>query len=449
MSFFHVIEAYSREYPNNLSLMLSDGANYSYKDLYVTIYRNINWLVKNSLVNKIVVLDVSDPFEYICCFIASLSVGCTVLPLQKNMNSFEREQIIKEINPDLIVDSCHTVDKKNKQFEFIPGNLLHFTSGSFGAKKIVVRPYYNLENEAKAVSDALGLNVGDTVLITSPLSHSFGCGMMRAVIWSGGALLMDAYNKVTGARNLMMQNPNVITGVPYLYSLLLRNPLKDSLKPYVRCFSGGAHLDKKLAIRWEETYKVPLRQEYGLSEGGIVSFSHKDYQIESIGKPIPDVTLEIVNADSDGIGEIVVRRPFAPTKYFFSHEASEFSEQGAVLTGDLGYVDNNNCYYLSGRKKAIINVAGLKVNPREVEICLKKHPAVHDAVVLGISDRLRGERPVAFVEAENDKLNSSDILPLLKKQLSSHKVPSKIIFLTEFPRTVSGKIDNLELLERI
>jgi long-chain acyl-CoA synthetase len=166
-----------------------------------------------------------------------------------------------------------------------------------------------------------------------------------------------------------------------------------------------------------------------------------------VGLPIPNVGVCIIDpADARALppgvtGEVVVRRRFPPAGYLghAADRADTFSAT-AIRTGDLGFLDDEGALTLTGRIKAMINVAGAKVAPREVEDALLRHPAVRDAAAFGVPSPELGEA-VAAVVVTAGAVSERALIAHCRTVLSAYKVPSTIHFVPELPRTPTGKPD--------
>jgi long-chain acyl-CoA synthetase len=119
---------------------------------------------------------------------------------------------------------------------------------------------------------------------------------------------------------------------------------------------------------------------------------------------------------------------------------------GWLLTGDIGYCDEDGYYYITDRKKDMLLVNGMNVYPREIEEVLYKYPGVAEAAVIGIPDARKGEQPLAFVAAaEGSPLEQKCLMEFLRERLAEYKVPKKVILMPSLPRNATGKILKTEL----
>jgi len=317
--------------------------------------------------------------------------------------------------------------------------VLHLTSGSSGRRKGVVRGEANLVDEARGVAQALELRPTDRILCSTPVYHSFASGLLCAALWS---LVAD-------------HRASIIAGVPYVFQFLSRTagPVRRDIGALRLAVSGGAHMHRAWNDRFRQRFGLPVVQEYGLSEGGIATFNLDDPQgrPESVGRPIPGVRLSIVDPDDPHralppgeTGEVVVHRRFCPTAYSGDPGESRrtFFAPDSVRTGDLGLLDDEGFLFLAGRSKLMINVAGTKVAPREVEAALLAHPAVTDAVVFDYPDDVLGETVRAVVVCRDGSAPTEPrLIAHCRRLLSAYKVPQAVYSLKSIPRTAAGKPD--------
>jgi acyl-coenzyme A synthetase/AMP-(fatty) acid ligase len=222
--------------------------------------------------------------------------------------------------------------------------------------------------------------------------------------------------------------------------------------------TGGAPLHADLAADWLDTVGVPLVQEYGLSEGGIATanLGRAREVPSSVGPALPGVQITVVDEQGRELprgqaGRIVIARRGNPSCYIGAQ--GEFvpvpggPAPGSVDTGDLGFLDDAELLHLTGRTKTLINVAGAKVVPQAVEAALLDHPAVQDAVVLGLGDRLRGEIVAALIEGDPETVRPGDLAEHLRRRLSPFMIPRRWLIVPSAPRTASGK-PNLQAIRQ-
>jgi acyl-CoA synthetase (AMP-forming)/AMP-acid ligase II len=297
------------------------------------------------------------------------------------------------------------------------------------------------------------LGADDRVLCATPVYHSFASGLLLACLLTATpCLLLDRLSPAALLDLACREAATIVAGVPYVFQTLTALASSEEARPPLRLgVSGGAPLQAETARCFRERFGAPLVQEYGLSEAGIVSLNLAcPERTESLGTPIPNVSLRIVDpADASrelpagAVGEVLVQRAFPPTAYLDHPEESRatFTDHG-VRTGDLGCIAPEGHLTLTGRIKSMINVAGAKVAPREVEHVLLCHPAVEEAIVFGVPSPELGEAVAAVVVLNSGSItNESALIAHCRERLSAYKVPATVHILPELPRTASGKPD--------
>src|SRR5262245_26404240 len=223
---------------------------------------------------------------------------------------------------------------------------------------------------------------------------------MPLVLQGSPLLILRDLLPATLSSVLSLEEPCVFPGVPALFEMLSRLPEQAMTPRGLRlCISAGAPLRPDTAVAFRSRFGLPVRSFYGASEcGGITFDASQDGRVAeagngSVGLPLPGVEVRL----SEEEGRVSVRSSAVAFGYLSGVEASgngEFSE-GWFRTGDTGRFDAHGRLVLTGRLGALVNVAGRKVNPREVETALLAVPGVGDAVVLGVPDAARGEALVA------------------------------------------------------
>ena len=204
---------------------------------------------------------------------------------------------------------------------------------------------------------------------------------------------------------------------------------------------------------------MPLIEGYGLSESSPVASLNPiegTRKPGSIGLPIKDVELAVWDESGNAlavrkVGEIVIRGGNVMQGYWKNPDATAAAlRDGWLLTGDIGYRDEDGYFYITDRKKDMLLVNGINVYPREIEEAIYKFPGVHEVAVVGKPDARRGELPIAFLAPkEGETVDEKALQTYLKANLADYKVPRKIIKLSALPRTATGKILKTALREQI
>jgi len=193
--------------------------------------------------------------------------------------------------------------------------------------------------------------------------------------------------------------------------------------------------------------KVNFYTYYGLTEASrstFLLFNENKNKLESVGKPPTGIEIKILDdvgqiIPTNQIGEIFIKGDHVIKTYWKNSKANQSINNGWLKTGDLGYFDSDGFLFLKSRKDDMINVGGEKFTPEEVELIIKEIPEVIDVVVVGIPNEIFGQLPIAFV-VTNNKTISTQIINYCSKKMERYKIPHKIVFLDEIPKTDSGKI---------
>ena len=186
---------------------------------------------------------------------------------------------------------------------------------------------------------------------------------------------------------------------------------------------------------------------YGLTEASrstFLLFNKNKNKINSVGKPAPGIEIKILdengkNLSTNQIGEITIKGDNVITNYWNNSKADNSINYGWLKTGDVGYLDSDGFLYLKSRKDDMLNVGGEKFTPEEVELVIKEIPEILDVGVIGIPNEHFGQVPIAFI-VTNNKISSAYIIKQCNEKLERYKIPQKIIFLDNIPKTDSGKI---------
>ncbi|WP_330241365.1 class I adenylate-forming enzyme family protein [Streptomyces sp. NBC_00525] len=407
--------------------------------------------------------------RWVIDFLALRSCGHPVLPLPEAMPAATAEALARDMGATLLVSANgagRLPGPEPAEADTDPIALVHLTSGTTGTAKGVLRSAANIEDEAAAVAQALGLGPEHPVLTGTPVSHSFASGLLTAALRAGApTLLTPRYDPAGMVRMAHEHRPGTMCGTPYVFRAVARaKEVRRSGLPGLRHpLSGGAPLHPSWAEAWQQVTGVPICQEYGLSEGGIatMNLAARPDTVGSVGLPVPGVTVRVLGPDGSPLGagqagRVVIDRPATPAHYLTggggrapvpTAPALPGDGPGAsfVETGDLGSLDEHGRLRLTGRTKVLINVAGAKVSPFDVEHHLLNSPSVKDAVVAGVPDPDRGEMVAALVHADPGT-TTSELAKHLRERLSSFAVPRRWVFTSDIPRTASGKPDRARVL---
>lgn len=329
-----------------------------------------------------------------------------------------------------------------------------YTSGTTGKPKGALLSHANLIANCEQIGSVLEFKPEDNMLCVLPLFHSFGATVCQnASLYVGAAVTIVEQFQPTRILEVMQRlGVTIFPGVPAMYAALLQfaDAPEDALSTVRLCVSGGAPMPEATMRAFEERYRTVIIEGDGPTECSPVTAVNPPFGIRkvgTIGLPVPGCEMRIFD-DNDAevpvgqVGEIVVRGPNVMLGYHNQPtETAEAMRNGWYHTGDLGHVDTEGYFSIVDRKKDMLIVGGMNVYPREVEEVLYAHPSVLDAAVIGAPDALRGDEVVAVVVTKPDaEPNARELLSYCRSQLAVFKVPRRVIFRDQLPRSTTGKV---------
>ena len=345
--------------------------------------------------------------------------------------------------------------------------VLQYTGGTTGMPKAAMLTHANIAVNALQIAAHMpSLRPGQEKLLgVLPFFHVFA---MTAVLNCGVAIgaelqLHSRFQIDKIMRAIPRDRPTVLHAVPTIYGAIADAAEKSRIDiGSIRvCISGGAPLPEEIRLRFERLTGARLVEGYGLTEAApLVTCNPPDGEVRprSVGLPaawtlveIRDTTPPYTLLPPGQRGEICVRGPQVMAGYLDRPDdtAAIFIE-GALRTGDIGYLDEDGYLFVTDRIKDVIICGGYNVYPRVIEEALYEHQAVAEAVVVGAPDAYRGETPVAFVTLRPDTpATVADLAAHLRAALSPIEQPSRIEIRPDLPKTAVGKLSRKELRQEL
>lgn len=338
-----------------------------------------------------------------------------------------------------------------------------YSSGSTGKPKGTVHLQHDMifchEGFAKGVLD---LRENDVVFSASKLFFGYGMGNGMCFPFRAGAssvLLPErpVPEKVMAA--IERYRPTLFFGVPTLYSAMLREAENKNydLSSIRLCISAGESLPPEIYRRWQEKFGIEILDGLGSTEALHIFISNRPGSSRpgSSGKVVPGYEVKIVREDGTEaepgeIGELLVKGDSLAPYYWNKHEATKQRMLGEWFkTGDKYYQDEEGYFWFCGRSDDMLKVGGIWVSPIEVENSLMEHPEVLETAVIGVPDGNELIKPEAYVVLRDPMLAGEELAQELqqhvKERLAPYKYPRRIHFVTELPKTASGKIQRFKL----
>ena len=335
-----------------------------------------------------------------------------------------------------------------------------YTSGTTGrAKGVLLSQHSMLWVTAACWAPIAGLSPDDLVLSPLPLFHSYALNLSVLSILAVGATehLLERFSTQEVTQRLQEGPYTLMPGVPTMFHYLLQGSPQGTRFPNLRlCISAGAIMPATLNREFEQRFRVPLLDGYGITETSTMvtmNWPTGGRVLGSCGLPVPGLLVRIVDPatgrdlDPGEEGELIVRGPNLMSGYHNKpDETAAALRNGWYHTGDLARSDENGFLTITGRLKELIIRGGQNIAPAEIEEAATLFESVGDCAVIGVPHEHLGEVPVIFVAVkEGYSLDPDRLLDHCRSRLSAYKVPQAVHVVPEIPRTGSGKIMRFKL----
>jgi long-chain acyl-CoA synthetase len=446
--------------------------------------------VKNG---DVVAIYLSNCVEYIIIYFACMHVGATVVPLNYRLHPTEIQFILEGAMPHVLFrarnftqefDCCvkHTITfvpnaKDGEEYSFFnwlqgiepmvspfedlgveDAFVVMYTSGTTGMPKGVEITCGALVKNGMVFKDAVELSPDFKFYNILDLAYLGGFyNLMLIPFLSQASIVLgetfDPRSMVYFWDHVKNHGVNALWLVPSILSILLAIDRSDAAADYCKKFMkrilvGTAPLASTLKEKFEKRYNVVLYENYGLSETlFITTNSPKDGKCKGVGRVLQGC--EVVVVDVYGAecapgreGEIIVKTPYRMKGYLGIHDCSLGNiDQGQdrFQTGDWGYIDEDGYLFITGRTKDIIIRGGINISPKQIEDVLLKHPVVEEVAVVGMPNDFLGEEIIACIRVRS-VVAPQEIIRHCQQYLAAFKVPAKVVFVEQMPRSVTGKI---------
>lgn len=447
----------------------------------------------------------NSPEFIITCF-GIVKIGAVVVPLDPKYKVAELDALLADFLPRVLVTDSPTLEllapclSRYKSIEFVidldsgqggafltydelitggsedrvavepdPDDtaFIFYTSGASFTPRGAMLSHRAMAEEAKILGDGFGQTDRDVLMLFAlPMSHVFGlvaimlnavCKGSSLVIVPGTGLSISSFMAA-----IERERGTMFLGIPYIFALAVdlaeKQRIDNDLSSLRLCCSSGDFLPADVVEKFRKLYGHTIVDGLALTEAVChvtcmpIDGSDKP---GSVGKALPGWQVKTVD-DSGAVvscnrsGEIIVRGPIMKGYYNNPEATAELIRDGWFYTGDLGKIDEDGFLYYTGRKKDIIILKGQNIAPDDIESVLYKHPAIAEAAVFGIPDKMRGEIVGAAIELKvGETVTEQDIRKFCLSYMADYKAPKKIFFQDSLPKTAKGKIDKTALRARL
>ncbi len=346
---------------------------------------------------------------------------------------------------------------------------LQYTGGTTGTPKGAMLTHQNISANARQINlidphsraNQPENPAEDRILGVLPFFHVFAnATVLNRTICNGGEIVMlPRFEAAAALKAVNRTRVTAMPGVPTMYQALLDNAelANTDFSSLRACISGGAPLAAELKARFEGVAHAAVIEGYGLTESsGVISCNPYEgtSKLGSIGQPIPGTLVRLADkedaskpAPAGQPGELLAKGPQIMAGYWNKPEATaEVFVDGWLRTGDVATIDEDGFIFIVDRLKDMIAVGGFKVFPSQVEDILYQHPAVKEALVIGVPDPYSGERPKAYVTlGEGQAVTGEELANWLNPQLGKHERVLGVVVRDTLPKTMIGKLDRKAL----
>jgi len=400
-------------------------------------------------------------------FVAWEGFSARLLPAVAELKSCRRQIFFGEKIPAGAIDLTHLIAASMQRFERTRGEtkvhaephepaIICYTAGATGMPKGAVFSHHNLAMAVSACWRNFAVTRDDRFLAVIPLFHSFGqmLALNLPLAIGASAILLAKFDPSAIVETIAKERITHFVAVPSMFPALLRlAPDPAQLASLKCCLVSGAMLPARVREEFEQRYRIPIYEGYGLAECNplVTAFSawipRAPEKACATGFPLKGMEVAILDSTKrqmpDGkIGEIFVRGPWVMQGYLQNGQISkEAFWNDWLATGDLGMLDREGFLYLVDRKAEVIMKAGFPVYPSEVEAILSQHPKIEECTVIGVADRACGEEVKAYIILQpNQTATKEEIFEFCKSRLAFYKCPRHIEFADNLPHSVTGKV---------
>jgi long-chain acyl-CoA synthetase len=505
MTLLEMFRRTATTYPDHEAIV-HQSRRFTYRALFEQACRLSSWLVQKGVQtgDRLVLLLENSP-SYLISYFGVLGGGAVVVALNPDTTSHELEHLLSDSKPkgiichasilpilqlgiggspfpefvlvdgDLPPDATHGLQNVERLADILEVPSPHaslvqrdadlaqiiYTSGTTGKPKGVMLTHRGLMANTESIATYLKLSEQDRTMVILPFFYSYGNSLLLTHVFVGGTLVIGEQfvflNKVVA--QMIQERVTGFSGVPSSYAMLLKQSVFsrsrfDTLR-YVTC-AGGALSKSSISALQECLPGTEIYIMYGQTEASArLSYlepSDLTRKMGSIGKGIPGVRLRVLRKDGTEVlpgevGEITAEGDCLMSGYWNSPvETCKTLRGNRLYTGDLATIDEEGFIFIVGRESEIIKSGSYRIHPLEIEEVINSHPDVVESAAVGVDDAVLGECIVAFVVTRPDSSSpASDLLRYARKFLPAFKLPRRIVFLEQLPKTSSGKIKRAAL----
>ena len=435
---------------------------YTYRDIYIAVVHVATRL--QALPDKRIAIVSDNSVTMAVYLLAAMLVRKEVLLLNVHLTAGEIENQLCQLHITTVLHSakrCGQVPKSVTSMEFESmESMLHNeekdifdwivndndiaaimnTSATTGQFKSVPLRWSQIKAHVQASQEVLGRSEQDNWLMVLPLFHVSGLSILMRSLYNGTAMtIMESYDEEQVLQCIHDGRINMMSLVPTILKNLEPRIIHHQLRVILL---GGEFIPRPLVDACVEK-QLPIYKTYGMTETFSQSVTMPVLsnlnKLDSVGKPLPRMTVHIVNPDVDGVGEIHLNGPMVMSGYINREPI-----HGDFNTDDMGYVDEDGFLYILNRRTDLIISGGENIYPKEIEDTVYAMQGVKECVVIPVADTKWGQVPALFVAFDDIDALGTDLKMIVRDYISSklakYKVPKYITIMDALPRNGTGKI---------
>ncbi len=416
---------------------------------------------------SVVAIQIGNHEDWPSILIACLRRGVVVLPLEQSISDQQRDAALKTCKVSGIaaadVSAGRNIEIVSTRSPSRTGispattnwgknrpSLLKLTSGTTAAPRAIRFRSEQLLADCDQICETMGISDVDLNFGVIPVSHSYGFSNLLTPLIARGVAMVLSQDRTPRAvlNDLAKTDATVFPGMPVLYQAFCEMEVVSPLSKLRICISAGAPLPIAVAKKFRERFGLPIHSFYGASECGGICYDREAASDGEgfVGSPMKDVELEMIDPSAEA-SQIRIRSAAVGDGYFPDVDEEKLGN-GVFVPDDL-LARHDSGFKIVGRVSDVINVAGKKVNPAEIEERLLRFPGVRQAAAFGrpAGAGLRNAEVVACVVVDVD-LRENEILEFCRNALSAWQVPKRIFIVDSIPTNERGKISRRQLARR-
>jgi malonyl-CoA/methylmalonyl-CoA synthetase len=441
-----------------------EGREFTFGDLDERSNRIAGYLLENGFtVGDRLCVYLANCVEMIDLYLACIKTGVIFVPVNILYREREISHIVNDAKPKAVISeetlpelttkaqACSAIRPSVRVNGDTPAGII-YTSGTTGTSKGAVLTHNNFAVNALNLITCWQITHADRFLLGLPLFHVHGLGNgLHCWLISGCRMrLLKRFEYKTAEETFLNFRPTLFFGVPTMYARLLEmNPASaNEIGRFMRLFvSGSAPLPAHVLEEFKKLYGHTILERYGMSET-LMNISNPyvgERRAGTVGVPLPGVSVRLLDRALEPVadgetGEVYLRGPNVFSGYWQRDEATRAAfVDGYFKTGDLATRSPDGYYTLCGRSGDLIISGGFNIYPREIEEFLQEQPEIAEAAVLGVSDTVRGEVPVAYIVVK-EQISEEVLEARCREKMASFKVPRRFIQIDQLPRNAMGKV---------